>query len=213
MPEEEPTQKLLPVHGFVLAGGRSSRMGRDKATLPFRGKPMVEIAVEKLRSFCAAVSICGNRDDLASFAPAVHEERLNQGPAAGIEAGLKACAEPWALFIPVDVPLVPEEFLRLWVEQALRVDMSVSFLGALRKQPAFCLLKRERAQSFTAMLDAGERALEPLLTLTAHTDNVAFRIYNTYDLYGYPEYCGPDEALLEVWFSNINTPEELAVLR
>ncbi|MES2390469.1 MAG: NTP transferase domain-containing protein, partial [Acidobacteriota bacterium] len=37
----------------MLAGGKSSRMGVDKATLEFRGRPMVEIAVEKLRGVCA----------------------------------------------------------------------------------------------------------------------------------------------------------------
>ena len=197
------------MHGFVLAGGQSSRMGRDKALLRFRGRPMVEIAVDKLRSFCAEVSICGNRDDLAVFAPVVQESRLNTGPAAGIEAGLTACSQPWAMFLPVDVPLVPAEFLRLWVEEALRVDMSVSYLAAWSKQPAFCMLKRERARSFSALLDKGERALEPLLNFTAEADGVAFWMYDPYDLYGYPEYRGPDEVTLEHWFSNINTPEEL----
>ena len=51
---------------------------------------MAEIAVEKLRSFCGAVSLCGNRDDLCTLAPVVHESRENAGPAAGIDAGLKA---------------------------------------------------------------------------------------------------------------------------
>ena len=80
----------LPVHGFVLAGGKSSRMGTDKALLEFCGRPLVEIAVEKLREFCAEVSIAGNRDDLSVFAPVAHETRVDCGPAAGIEAGLKA---------------------------------------------------------------------------------------------------------------------------
>ena len=205
----EDQHRKVPVHGFVLAGGQSSRMGQDKALLPFRGRPMVEIAVAKLRSFCAAVSIVGNRPDLEQFAPVVFGERVGLGPGAGIAAGLQACVQPWAMFMPVDVPLVPAQLLRLWVDEALRVDMTVSFLAGLRKQPAFCLLRREREPSFTAMLDMGERSLELLLNHTADQDHVASWMYESEDLYGYPGYRGPSEAELELWFRNINTPQEL----
>jgi molybdenum cofactor guanylyltransferase len=199
------------VHGFVLAGGKSSRMGRDKALLEVGGRPMVQIAVEKLRGFCAEVSIAGNREDLGRFAPVVHEERVDCGPAAGIEAGLKASRQEWAMFIPVDAPLVPMEFLRLWAEEALRVQMSVSFLGILGKQPAFCMLQRERQATFSRLLDKGERRLEPLLNLTAEADEYASWIYDERDLYGYPDYRGPDQDTLARWFLNVNTPEELMI--
>ena len=74
---------VLPVHGFVLAGGRSVRMGKDKALLQFSGRPMVKIAVEKLREFCAEVRIAGSREDLSGFAPVVMDESEEAGPAAG----------------------------------------------------------------------------------------------------------------------------------
>lgn len=203
------SEAKLPVHGFVLAGGKSSRMGSDKALLRIGGRPMVEIAVEKLREFCAEVSIVGNRDDLSRFAPVVYEERMDCGPAAGIEAGLKSCEQPWAMFLPVDVPLLPVEFLRLWAEESLRVRMSVSYLGVLGKQPAFCLLQRERRVAFSRLLDEGERRLEPLLNYTASADGYASWMYDERDLYGYPDYRGPDEETLARWFMNVNTPAEL----
>ncbi|MGA8941036.1 MAG: molybdenum cofactor guanylyltransferase [Acidobacteriaceae bacterium] len=203
---------LLPVHGFVLAGGKSSRMGEDKALLRFCGRPMVEIAVEKLRRLCAEVSIVGSREDLSGFAPVVREDRVGVGPAAGIEAGLKAARQEWAMFMPVDVPLVPGEFLRTWVEEALRVKMSVSYLGilSLGKQPAFCMVQRERLGSVTRLLDEGERRLEVLLNRTAETDGYASWMYNERELCGGPEGRPPDEATLARWFANVNTPEELA---
>lgn len=205
--------ELLPVHGFVLAGGKSSRMGVDKATVLFDGRPMVEIALEKLRGICAEVSIAGNREDLNGFAPLVREERVECGPGAGVEAGLMVCMQPWALFVPVDVPLVPAEFLRLWVEEALRVGMSVSYLGVLGKQPAFCLLQRERLASFSRLLDGGERRLEVLLQRAASDDGCSSQMYDERDLYGWPEYRGPDEATLERWFANVNTPDDLERVR
>jgi molybdopterin-guanine dinucleotide biosynthesis protein A len=172
---------------------------------------MVQIAVEKLLGFCTEVSIAGNREDLGRFAPVVREERVDCGPAAGIEAGLKASRQEWAMFIPVDVPLVPMECLRLWAKEALRVRMSVSFLGILGKQPAFCLLERERQATFSRLLDKGERRLEPLLNSTAEADEYASWMYDERDLYGYPDYRGPDEDTLARWFLNVNTPEELMI--
>jgi molybdopterin-guanine dinucleotide biosynthesis protein A len=188
-------------------------MGVDKAMLPFGGRPMVEIAVDKLHVFCSEVSIAGNRDDLVGYAPVVREARTECGPGAGVEAGLRASNQAWALFVPVDVPLVPGDLLRMWCEEALRVRMSVSYLGILNKQPAFCLLQRERATSFTALLDGGERRLEVLLHHAASKDGYASWMYDERDLYGYPDYRGPDEATLERWFTNINTPDDLERVR
>jgi molybdenum cofactor guanylyltransferase len=201
----------LPVHGFVLAGGKSSRMGEDKALLRFCGRPMVEIAVEKLRGFCAEVTVAGNREDLGEFAPVVRETRVDVGPAAGIEAGLGVARQPWAMFMPVDVPLVPAEFLRRWCEEALRVGVSVSFPGAGgRMQPAFCLLQRERLGAFTKVLDGGERRLEVLLNLSASADNYASWMYAAHELYGRNGDVAPDDETLARWFKNVNTPEDLA---
>ena len=207
---EEVVPVRLPVHGFVLAGGKSSRMGADKALLRFCGRPMVEIAVEKLRGFCAEVTIAGNRGDLAGFAPVVTETRVGVGPGAGIEAGLRVAKEAWAMFIPVDVPLVPEELLRRWAVEAMRVDMTVSYLGVGRKQPTFCLLKRDRVGSFTKLMDSGERRLEVLLNRTAEADGCAWWIYDERELHGRGEEGGPDQETVTRWFANVNTPEELA---
>jgi molybdopterin-guanine dinucleotide biosynthesis protein A len=198
----------LPVHGFVLAGGKSSRMGEDKALLRFRGLPLVEIAVEKLRTFCVEVSIAGNRDDLREFGTVVHEERLDCGPAAGVEAGLRASKQEWALFMPVDVPLVPEELLRRWCEETLRGDRRVSYLFDVQPQPAFCLLQRTRATSFSRVLNEGEQRLRVILEKTAVADDCiccpsemhAFEVRN-----GLPV----TKEMRKAWFANLNTPLEL----
>jgi molybdenum cofactor guanylyltransferase len=195
----------LPVHGFVLAGGKSSRMGEDKALLRFGGRPMVQIAVEKLRGFCGQVTIGGNREDLARFAPVVPETRVGVGPGAGIEAGLRVGTQPWAMFIPVDVPLVPAELLRRWAEAVLARDgVSVSYLRCGRDQPAFCLLRRACRERFSEALEGGERRLGMLLEWASE----GFQC--VYDVHGFYGEDGPSAASCERWFKNINTPEDLA---
>lgn len=200
----------LPVHGFVLAGGKSSRMGKDKARLRFCGRPMVEIALEKLRGFCAEVGIVGDRADLTEFAEVARGERAECGPGAGIEVGLKAARQPWVMFVPVDVPLVPGELLRRWAEEAMRAGMAVSFLGFGGKQPAFCLLKRERLGAFARELDWGERRLEVLLHRSAKAAGDDSWMYDEHELYGQAGDGAPDQETMERWFANVNMPEELA---
>ena len=199
---------LLPVHGFVLAGGKSSRMGVDKATLNFSGRPMVEIAVEKLRGFCADVSIAGNREDLARFAPVVPEDRVDAGPAAGIEAGLKASQQDWALFVPVDVPMVPAELLRRWAEKALERandGLAISNLYVGRNQPVFCMIRRSGSKTFSRELDNGEHRLTRLFQLL-EADGGSYWSHDLNDLY--PEN-NPSIEVSDLWFSNVNTPEDL----
>ena len=194
----------LPLHGFVLAGGKSARMGADKARLRFQGRPMVELAVEKLRGFCAEVSIAGNRADLGEFAPVVPETRLEIGPGAGIEAGLAASRQPWAVFLPVDVPLVPWRLLRRWSEATLaRQGLAASYLRCAGNQSAFCILRSDCKQRWSLGLDQGLRRLEDLLQMASAGGIWAC---DTQDLAGVA-----DRRLPAHWFTNINTPRELAL--
>lgn len=201
----------LPVHGFVLAGGKSSRMGQDKALLTFCGRPMIEIAVEKLREFCAEVSIVGNREDLQVFAPVVREERLNVGPVAGVEAGLLAATQPWAMFVPVDVPLVPLELLRAWVaavvEQQSAGCVASYLLVNKQRQPAFCLMRRECFGSVTRAVERGERRLDDILMIIDNDEEVGSLW--VCDAAKFALKSSPSYLDLEYWFSNVNTPQEL----
>ncbi len=206
---------LLPIHGFVLAGGKSTRMGVDKALLHFRGQPLVEIAVKKVRGFCAEVSICGNRDDLAAYAPVVRELRLDAGPAAGMEAGLANARQEWCMFLPVDVPLVPEELLRRWVLQTISAAEESGSAGSLMasslytnggSESAFVILRRELLPWLREELERGERRLH-MLWNRLRAD------------FGHAEYLRMDAAwfvserdreVLERLFSNLNTPQDLS---
>lgn len=186
------------VQGFVLAGGKSSRMGSDKALLSFRGRPMVEIALATLCTVSDKVAISGNREDLAAWGVIVPERRAGEGPAAGIEAALECSERPWVLMLPVDVPMMSAELLRKWMAFVLgREGVRASYMECAGEwHPALCMVHRDCLSLFREALDGGDRKLT--------------RIFK-----------GFGEKLLVVdaeglmpgavrYFANVNTPEELA---
>jgi molybdopterin-guanine dinucleotide biosynthesis protein A len=83
----------------LLAGGRSTRMGVDKATLVFRGQPLWRHQLDTLRaSGAAAVAISGPRDRAyAETAPVIEDDQPGLGPLAGLVAGLRWCTAPLLL--------------------------------------------------------------------------------------------------------------------
>ena len=93
------------VAGIVLAGGQSRRMGRDKASVSFAGRTLLEIAEDSLRQAgCASVYVSGRPERPNGIA----DRETGQGPAhAMIDAieflGGRYCG---ALFLPVDMPLL-----------------------------------------------------------------------------------------------------------
>ena len=98
-----PSAELL---GVVLAGGRSRRMGTDKALLPFGKDTLLGHQVRLLTRLCARVVVSGTYTGFDCIADA----RPDGGPLAGLSAA--AAAWPGALLVlPVDMPLMTAEAL------------------------------------------------------------------------------------------------------
>lgn len=97
--------------GFVLAGGRSSRMGTDKALLEFNGRPLIAHAMGVLKDAGLPVVIAGARPEacrqLESYAPVVPDFETELGPLGGICAALAVSTTEYAVILPVDLPLLP----------------------------------------------------------------------------------------------------------
>lgn len=129
--------------GFVLAGGQSSRMGRDKALLPFAGRPLVRHALSILHEAGLPASIAGARSPaLSEFAPVVSDPTPGLGPLAGICAALASTQSRFAVFLPVDLPFLPPSLL-LYLLHHARVSGQVVNLPRVN---GF-------AQTFPAVLD------------------------------------------------------------
>jgi molybdopterin-guanine dinucleotide biosynthesis protein A len=188
----------MEVTGLILAGGQGSRMGGvDKGLQPFRGRPMVAHAVERLAPQVDEILINANRnvDEYARFGSRVIADEIAgfAGPLAGFERGLAHAAGELVATVPCDSPFLPADLvsrLRGSLEAA-HADLAVAKTGA-QAHPVFCLMRRSVHASLAAFLASGQRKIDRWYSALAVVE-VGF----------------DDEADA---FLNINTREELAQL-
>ncbi len=96
--------------GFVLAGGGSSRMGRDKAMLPLGGETMLARIARLVRSVAGSAAILGPPERYAALGyPVIADPFPGCGPIAGVYSALSLTAADWNLIVACDMPdLTPD---------------------------------------------------------------------------------------------------------
>ncbi|HZD93729.1 MAG TPA: molybdenum cofactor guanylyltransferase [Candidatus Sulfotelmatobacter sp.] len=107
------------VSGFVLAGGKSTRMGQDKAALKLNGRTLLEHALAALRSVCGDVAILGSYELYGAVAPVYEDIFSGCGPLGGIHAALSNSQTEYNLITAVDTPFLVPELLSYLAERAV----------------------------------------------------------------------------------------------
>ncbi len=204
----EPVPPPLAVAGYVLAGGKSSRMGSDKALVPLSGKPLIEHAVAKLRRICIEVAILSANPQLSEYAPLVPDLHPGCGPIGGIEAALAHSSRDWNLILPVDLPFLPGVFLERWVSACCtsRGGLKLSlFRVGERPQPTLLMVHRDVASSLAGALERGEYQL--FQALGAAAGEIADREGRPFGQVIENRTVRAEDA---DWFANLNTPDDVA---
>ncbi|HYN14768.1 MAG TPA: molybdenum cofactor guanylyltransferase [Terriglobales bacterium] len=182
--------------GFVLAGGRSSRMGTDKAFLELNGRTLLARALDLLHALTPEVCIVGPASRFAAYGPVVEDTYAGRGPLAGIHAALSASATELNLILAVDLPLVTESLLRFIVERAHASDALVTVPRiAGGYQPLCAVYRRAFAPLAQAALEGGKNKIDALFAATTT------RILEESELSRF--------AFSAAMFENLNTPEDL----
>jgi molybdopterin-guanine dinucleotide biosynthesis protein A len=182
-------------------------MGVDKATLVFAGQPLVAYAVATLRKICSEVYLCGNRPELAEFAPDLPDAREGAGPLAAlvtVTQHVRALGEDvLAVTLPVDVPLLPAELLRWLYRQAQTSGAWATVpIAVERPQPLCAIFSARLAAPLEELLQSGERKVMRALRQSCEAPG-------TLDMVELATLLSPERAAqLPSWFSNINTPED-----
>jgi molybdenum cofactor guanylyltransferase len=179
--------------GFLLAGGRSSRMGRDKALLTLGGEPLVKIGLEKLQAVCEVVSIAGGSEELAGFGRVVPDRWVGCGPLGGIVSALEQSLFEWNLFLPVDVPFVPVFCLEALLLGASGYPCVCAMAGVGGvKQPLCAVYSRKALSVLQRELAEGRWKVTEAIAAAGLVQVLDFENVD--------------------WFTNLNTPEEFAAV-
>lgn len=186
------------VTGFILAGGKSSRMGTDKAFVTLEGRTLLARALQTLRSVTPAVRIVGDPEKFAPFAPCVRDIFPGCGPLAGIHAALRSSGGDLNLVLAVDLPFVSPALLHFLVSRA-RSSSSLSVVVPRSEQgwqPLCAVYRRAFADQAEAALRAGHCKIDALFE-EASTAAIG---ENELEGAGFSARA----------FRNLNTPEDLA---
>ncbi len=158
----------MKVAAFVLAGGKSTRMGADKAFLELDGRTLLARALELARSVTADVHIVGPRDKFEAFAPVVEDVYQNRGPLAGIHAALASSSAELNLMLGVDLPFLTPALLRFLLQQAEESGAAVTVPRiAGGYHPLCAVYRREFAVLADTALMQGRNKIDALFAETS----------------------------------------------
>jgi molybdopterin-guanine dinucleotide biosynthesis protein A len=179
----------------VLAGGRSSRMQRDKAFLPCRGTTLLARQVELVRALVPEEIFISGRADAdygALGLPVLLDRFADLGPLAGVERALGEACSPLLLVLAVDLPEMTADLLRRLAARC-RADRGVAPRTRFGLEPLAAFYPTSMQPIAATMLRAGRAAMTEFVRRGVEAGQVE-------------EYaCPPAD---EAWFRNWNGPED-----
>jgi molybdopterin-guanine dinucleotide biosynthesis protein A len=186
------------VTGIILAGGKSRRMGRDKAFLPFGQGLLIERVIEVIQQVTADVMLITNTpEQYQRFGlPMCSDDIPDAGSLGGIYTGLVSAKTPYSLCLACDMPFVKPDFLRFLCDMAAEADVVIP-RNAEDFQPLCAVYSHACREPIRQKIAAGR------LKITGFFDQVRVRVIDGALLADYDPH--------DVMFFNANTPEEYAM--
>lgn len=188
--------------GLILAGGRSSRMGREKLTLEVGGVPLISRVRAALEPSCREIIVVGDGAGALDPRRRILDRREGrEGPLAGLEAGLDAASSTLVFAVAGDMPFVPRGLVAFLLDRLLsRSLLAVVPRHAGRVHPLCAAYDSSVLPNISLLLDSGTRAVWKLL------DGLGEGVEYVEEELG--RFGDPGVLLM-----NVNSPEDLARAR
>lgn len=156
----------MSVMGIVLAGGKSSRMGTNKALLEVGGKRNIERAVKVLHQAADDVLIVTNTKEEYEFlgCPMVSDRVQGKGPLAGLEAGLAVSRFDTTIVAACDMPFLSQHLLQYMLKQAPGFDAVVPLIEG-KLHPLLAVYKKSALPTIQQCLQQDQLRMVHVLSL------------------------------------------------
>ena len=185
----------LQIGAFLLAGGASSRMGRDKALIPVKGIPLLIRLAKVLSTIGSEFHILAPQGRYESFGyPILNDIHANSGPLAGIEVALETSAFDWNLILACDLPFIEAD----WLLQLAAVALNSSNLQ--------CVASATSPDSPNPLCALWHKSALPKVRSALDSQN--FRVRSVVEVLQTQILIPPDPGILANW----NRPQDISAL-
>jgi molybdopterin-guanine dinucleotide biosynthesis protein A len=146
------------LEGFILVGGQSSRMGRDKALLELDGKPLLTRAADLLSPLVASITLVGDPGKYSVFGFRIIPDKWpGAGPLGAIATALDAAREPQSAVVACDLPFLTRDWLAWFFAHAADSKADIVVPESARGLEPLCAVYRSTCERVVA--DALERGV------------------------------------------------------
>lgn len=174
---------------LILAGGKSSRMGVNKAELDFHGQTFLETLIDKAREMgFSDILVSGYPHEISSITP-IMDEFEGRGPLGGMYSCFKAAKHQYCFVVCVDVPQLVDETILALIDFHIKEGNQITLLSQNGKiEPLIGVYPSDSYKKIVPIIKDGSA-----------------KVFRLIDQYDYQVYYASDENNL---MANINTPED-----
>ncbi len=185
--------KLSTVNGYILAGGKSSRMGEDKGLMMLNNKPLIAFVIEQLKLSVQKVIIISNNKLYEQFGLEVISDIVTDiGPAGGIFTALSNTDADHNFICSCDMPFINSESIDFLIEHSFNFDITIA-LYKDRIQPLFGLYAKNCLAEWQNQIKKKNYKLQNII-VNCNYQNLEMKNMNSFN---------------EVIFTNVNSRLEL----
>lgn len=152
------------INGYILAGGKSSRMGTDKGLLLLNGRPIVQKIIDQLQPAADKTVIVSNNAEYEKFGLEVIADLITDvGPAGGIHAALSHTDSEQIFVVSCDMPYITTDAIQYMIEQASQSQITLP-LNREKIEPLFGVYSKKCLPLWQQLIEQGMIKLQEIVT-------------------------------------------------